>query len=159
MCAAWGWTRPASWPPRLSGRACSSPGSWICTGAGTPGTWTQVSGGSGAAIADAYAPPTNVPTGTWILPLGRRSNANLLLTNGRMILGCSLGLEAGCAVFRFIDLAAAEPVQQRAHDAPHVRVVVDHEEAQPVEIDADHKRAKALPGRTGRRIKSVRRGH
>jgi hypothetical protein len=29
-------------------------------------------------------------------------------------------------------------VQQRAQDAAHMRIVVDHQEAQAVEIDADH---------------------
>jgi hypothetical protein len=48
------------------------------------------------------------------------------------------GFEAGGAVFGFIHFARAEAVQQRAQDAPHVGVVVDHEEAQAVEVDADH---------------------
>ncbi len=47
--------------------------------------------------------------------------------------------EAGGAIFGFIDIARAEAVQQRAHDAPHMGVVVDDEKAQAVEIDADHK--------------------
>src|SRR5271154_2461413 len=57
------------------------------------------------------------------------------------------GLEAGGAVFGFVDLSGAETVQQRAHDAPHMGVVVDDEEAQTVEIDADHKawRARVEP--------------
>jgi hypothetical protein len=29
-------------------------------------------------------------------------------------------------------------MQQRAHDAPHVRVIVDHEKPQAIEIDANH---------------------
>ncbi len=49
------------------------------------------------------------------------------------------GFEAGGAVFRLIDLACAEAVQQRAQDAPHVGVVVNDEKAKAVEIDADHK--------------------
>jgi hypothetical protein len=32
-------------------------------------------------------------------------------------------------------------MQQRAQDAPHVRIVVDDLKAQPVEIDADHARS------------------
>ena len=48
------------------------------------------------------------------------------------------GLEAGRAVLGLIDFARAEAMQQRAHDAPHMGVVVDDEEAQAVEIDADH---------------------
>ena len=48
------------------------------------------------------------------------------------------GFEAGGAVFGFIDFARAEAMQQRAQDPPHMRVVVDDEKAQAVEIDADH---------------------
>ena len=57
------------------------------------------------------------------------------------------GLEAGGAVFRLVDFARAEAVQQRAHDAPHMRVVVDDEETQAVEIDADHGRPRASAAR------------
>ena len=57
------------------------------------------------------------------------------------------GLEPGRAVFRLVDFARAEAMQQRAQDAPHVRVVVDDEEAQPVEIDANH----GAPARARRR--------
>ena len=46
--------------------------------------------------------------------------------------------ETGRAVFRLVDLAGAEAMQQGAQDAAHVRIVVDDEEAQPVEVDADH---------------------
>ena len=60
-------------------------------------------------------------------------------------------LEAGRAVFRLIDLARAEAVQQRAQDAAHVRVVVDDEETQPVEVDADH----GAPGTRGTAARSV----
>ena len=48
------------------------------------------------------------------------------------------GFQAGRAVFRLIDFARAEAMQQRAQDAAHMRVVVDDEETQPVEIDTDH---------------------
>ena len=48
------------------------------------------------------------------------------------------GFEAGRAVLGLVDVARAEAVQQGAHDAPHMRVVVDDEETQPVEIDANH---------------------
>ena len=48
------------------------------------------------------------------------------------------GFQAGRAVFRLMDFARAEAVQQRAQDAPHMRVVVDDEKTQAVEIDADH---------------------
>jgi len=44
----------------------------------------------------------------------------------------------GCAVFRFIDFARAERVQQRAQNAPHMRVVVAHEKPQLVEVDNKH---------------------
>jgi hypothetical protein len=47
------------------------------------------------------------------------------------------------AVFGLIHFARAEAVQQRAHDAPHMRVVVDDEETQPIEIDADHNNPQA----------------
>ena len=50
-------------------------------------------------------------------------------------------LEAGRAVFRFVYFAGAEAVQQRAQDAPHMRVVVDDQKSQPVEIDANHGRS------------------
>jgi hypothetical protein len=48
------------------------------------------------------------------------------------------GFEPRGAVFGLVDVARAEAVQQGAHDAPHVRVVIDDKEAQPIEIDADH---------------------
>ena len=48
------------------------------------------------------------------------------------------GVEAGRAVLGLVDVARAEAVQQRAHDAPHVRIVVDDEETQAIEIDANH---------------------
>jgi hypothetical protein len=48
------------------------------------------------------------------------------------------GLEPGGAVFGLIDVARAEAVQQRAQNPAHVRVVVDDEEMQAVEVDADH---------------------
>src|SRR3989304_1852659 len=48
------------------------------------------------------------------------------------------GFQTGRAVFRLMDFARAEAVQQRAQDAPHMRVVVDDEKTQAVEIDADH---------------------
>ena len=48
------------------------------------------------------------------------------------------GVEAGRAVLRLVDFARAKAVQQRADDAPHVRVVVDDEETQTIEIDANH---------------------
>ena len=61
------------------------------------------------------------------------------------------GFETGRAVLRLVHLARAEPVQQRAEDAPHMRIVVDDEKAQPVEVDADHgrsqTRARAVPAR------------
>ena len=48
------------------------------------------------------------------------------------------GFKAGGAVFRLVDLARAEAVQQRAQNPAHMGVVVDDEETQAVEIDADH---------------------
>ena len=48
------------------------------------------------------------------------------------------GLETGGAVFSLVDFARAEAMQQRAQDAPHMRVVVDDEKAKPIEIDAKH---------------------
>ena len=48
----------------------------------------------------------------------------------------------GRAVFRLVDFARAEAVQQRAQNPAHMGVVVDDEETQAVEIDADH----AAPG-------------
>ncbi len=48
------------------------------------------------------------------------------------------GFETGGAVFGFIDFARAEAVQQRAQDPPHMRVVVDDEKTQAIEVDADH---------------------
>ena len=58
------------------------------------------------------------------------------------------GVEAGRAVLGLIDLARAEAMQQRADDAPHVGVVVDDEEAQAIEIDANHDapKGRAMPG-------------
>ena len=46
--------------------------------------------------------------------------------------------QAGRAVFRFIDFTCAKAMQQRAQYAAHMRVVVNDEEAQPVEINTDH---------------------
>jgi hypothetical protein len=44
-------------------------------------------------------------------------------------------------------------VQQRTQDAPHVRVVVDDEKTQAVEIDADHPASPA--GRRSARPRAV----
>ena len=72
------------------------------------------------------------------------------------------GFEAGGAVFRLVHLARAEAVQQRAQDAPHMRVVVDDEEAQPVEIDADHDAIQASgrssPCRAQAKVRLLRKG-
>ena len=48
------------------------------------------------------------------------------------------GFQPRRAVFRFIDFSRAETMQQRAQDAAHVRIVVDDEKTQAVEIDASH---------------------
>src|SRR5215510_8786019 len=48
------------------------------------------------------------------------------------------GLEAGRAVFRLVDFARAEAMQQRAQDAAHVRIVVDDEKTQAIEIDTNN---------------------
>ena len=48
------------------------------------------------------------------------------------------GVETRRAVLGLVDVARAEAVQQRADDAPHVGVVVDDEETQAIEIDANH---------------------
>ena len=56
------------------------------------------------------------------------------------------GFETGGAVLGLVDVARAEPVQQRAQDAPHMRVVVDDKKSDFVEIDADHN---AVPGSDG----------
>ncbi len=50
----------------------------------------------------------------------------------------SKSFQAGGAIFRFVDFARAKAMQQRAQYAAHMRVVVDDEEAQPVEIDTNH---------------------
>ncbi|WP_431206656.1 hypothetical protein ACQ86E_01075 [Bradyrhizobium betae] len=42
------------------------------------------------------------------------------------------------AVLGLVDFARAERMQQRPQDAAHVRIVVADEEAQLVEIDAEH---------------------
>jgi hypothetical protein len=46
--------------------------------------------------------------------------------------------QRGGAVLGLVNLARAEGVQQRPQDAAHVRIVVADEEAQLVEIDAEH---------------------
>ena len=48
------------------------------------------------------------------------------------------GFQPRRAVFRFIDFTGAEAMQQRAQYAAHMRVVVDDEETQAVEIDTSH---------------------
>ena len=52
------------------------------------------------------------------------------------------------AVLGFIDFAGAEAVQQRAQDAPHMGVVVDDEETQTIEVDANHAPSAAAARRT-----------
>ena len=47
-------------------------------------------------------------------------------------------LEPGGAVLGLVDLACAEAMQQRADNAPHMGVVIDDEEPQAIEIDANH---------------------
>ena len=48
------------------------------------------------------------------------------------------GFKAGRAILSLIDFAGAEPMQQGAQYAAHMCVVVDDEETQTVEIDANH---------------------
>ncbi len=52
------------------------------------------------------------------------------------------GFQTGSAVFRLIDFAGAETVQQRSQNPAHMGVVVDDEKTQAIEIDTDH----AAPG-------------
>jgi hypothetical protein len=47
-------------------------------------------------------------------------------------------LQPGGAVLGLIDFARAEPIEQRPQDAAHMRVVLDDEETQSIEIDTDH---------------------
>jgi hypothetical protein len=58
------------------------------------------------------------------------------------------GFETGGAVFGFVYFAGAEAMQQRAQDAPHMRVVVDDQKAQAVEIDANHTTSRAADAET-----------
>ena len=46
--------------------------------------------------------------------------------------------DPGGAILGLVHVARAEAMQQRAQDAPHVHIVVDDEEAELVEVDADH---------------------
>ena len=48
------------------------------------------------------------------------------------------GFEPRGPVLGLVDFARAEAVQQRAQDAAHVRIVVDDEKAELVEVDPDH---------------------
>ena len=54
--------------------------------------------------------------------------------------------ERGRAVLGLIGFTRAEGIQQRAQDAPHVWIVVADEEAQLVEVDAEHGRWEAGKG-------------
>ena len=65
------------------------------------------------------------------------------------------GFEAGGAVFGFVHFARAKTVQQRAQNAPHMRVVVDDQKAQPVEIDTDHANSRAA--HAGAHLRTVKR--
>jgi hypothetical protein len=46
--------------------------------------------------------------------------------------------ERGGAILGLIGFARAERMQQRAQDAPHVRIVVANQKSQLVEVDAIH---------------------
>jgi hypothetical protein len=46
-------------------------------------------------------------------------------------------------------------MQQRAQNAPHMRVVVDDQKAQPVEIDTDH--ANSRTAHAGAHLRTVKR--
>jgi hypothetical protein len=46
-------------------------------------------------------------------------------------------------------------VQQRAQNAPHMRVVVDDQKAQPIEIDTDHANSRAEDAET--HLRTVKR--
>jgi hypothetical protein len=63
------------------------------------------------------------------------------------------GLEAGGAVFRFIDLAGAEPRAHGAQDAAHMGIVVDDEKTQALEIDADHAHSRGAASAQSRTAK------
>jgi hypothetical protein len=47
-------------------------------------------------------------------------------------------LQARSAILGFVHFAGAEAMEQRAQNAPHMRIVIDDQKAQPIEIDADH---------------------
>jgi hypothetical protein len=47
-------------------------------------------------------------------------------------------VEAGGAVLGLHHVAGAEAVQQRFDDPPHVRIVIDDQQTQAIEIDANH---------------------
>ncbi len=62
------------------------------------------------------------------------------------------GFEACRTIFRFVNFASTSAMQQRAHNAPHVRVVVDDQKAQTIEVDANHCSSRAADaGRTATR--------
>ena len=67
------------------------------------------------------------------------------------------GFEPGRAVFGLVDVARAKAVQQGADNAPHVGIVVDHEETQAVEIDPNHSasRDRECPGPQRRKVASA----
>ena len=70
------------------------------------------------------------------------------------------GFEAGGAVLGLVHLTGAETMQQCAHNAPHVRVVVDDQKAQAIEIDSDHAASRAAGAETpilGRLRVNIRR--
>jgi hypothetical protein len=48
------------------------------------------------------------------------------------------GLQARSAILGFVYFARAESMQQRAQNAPHMRIVINDQKAQAIEIDADH---------------------
>ena len=66
-------------------------------------------------------------------------------------------LETGRAVFGLVDFARAEAMQQRAQDAPHMRIVVDDEKAKSIEIDTKHATTEG-PGRRAPRTLQSRDG-
>jgi hypothetical protein len=65
------------------------------------------------------------------------------------------GFKARRAIFCFVNFARAEAMQQCAQNASHVRIVINNQKAQTIEIDANHCSSRAA--RAGAQLRTLQK--
>ena len=110
------------------------------------------------ALAPAFAQDVSVPEPDGYRTQDYRAPTPATLKGARVVTTAQAAdlWKAGGAVFGFINFAGTESMQQRAHDSPHMSIVVDDEKSQAIKIDADHRASKVGHRCVRLRIKEAR---